>query len=146
MRMKGQAALEFLMTYGWAILIVIAVVAALYAMGVFKLPTGGLGKCSPCFPAGAAVAYVDHSAGKLVVTVGPNAIDNTRVYVYNSKTGDFIDFAYNETVGPFNPGTTITYSNPDKPSLFSGDVNIYIEYQDVVSKLFHNVTATLHGA
>jgi len=49
MRMKAQAALEFLMTYGWAILIVIAVVAALYAMGVFRLPTGGLGECSPTF-------------------------------------------------------------------------------------------------
>ena len=34
--MKGQAALEYLMTYGWAILIVIIVGVALYAMGVFN--------------------------------------------------------------------------------------------------------------
>ena len=34
--MKGQAALEYLMTYGWAILIVIIIGVALYAMGVFN--------------------------------------------------------------------------------------------------------------
>ena len=33
---KGQTALEYLMTYGWAILIVIVVVAALYALGLTK--------------------------------------------------------------------------------------------------------------
>jgi hypothetical protein len=33
---KGQSAMEYLMTYGWAILIVIIVAAALYALGVFN--------------------------------------------------------------------------------------------------------------
>jgi len=36
MRRKAQAALEFLMTYGWAILLVIVVVGALYATGMLK--------------------------------------------------------------------------------------------------------------
>lgn len=34
--MKGQQALEFLMNYGWAILIVVVVVASLFAMNVFN--------------------------------------------------------------------------------------------------------------
>lgn len=34
--MKGQSALEYLTTYGWAILIVIIAGAALYALGVFN--------------------------------------------------------------------------------------------------------------
>jgi len=33
---KGQSAMEYLMTYGWAILIVIIVAAALYALGIFN--------------------------------------------------------------------------------------------------------------
>lgn len=44
---KAQSAMEYLMTYGWAILIVIIVAAALYALGVFNpaayqgnIPTG----------------------------------------------------------------------------------------------------------
>jgi len=36
MRKKSQAALEYLLTYGWAILIVIIVGASLYALGVFS--------------------------------------------------------------------------------------------------------------
>ncbi len=39
MKMKGQAAMEYLMTYGWAILIVIIVAAALWALGVFNPAT-----------------------------------------------------------------------------------------------------------
>lgn len=36
--MKAQTAMDYLMTYGWAILIVIVVIAALYSMGVFSEP------------------------------------------------------------------------------------------------------------
>jgi len=74
MKMKGQAALEFLMTYGWAILIIIAVVAALYAMGVFKLPTGGIAPCSPCFPPGSDMTYISHNASHVLLRVGTNTI------------------------------------------------------------------------
>jgi len=35
-KLKGQTALEYLMTYGWAILIVIIVVGALFALGLTK--------------------------------------------------------------------------------------------------------------
>ena len=34
--MKGQTTMEYLMTYGWAILIIIVVIASLYSMGVFQ--------------------------------------------------------------------------------------------------------------
>jgi len=33
---KGQAAMEFLMTYGWAILVVLAAIGALSYFGVLK--------------------------------------------------------------------------------------------------------------
>ena len=36
---KAQSAMEYLMTYGWAILIVIIVAAALFALGVFNPAT-----------------------------------------------------------------------------------------------------------
>jgi hypothetical protein len=133
--MKAQAAMEFLMTYGWAILIVIAVVIALYSMGVFKIPTGGGGKCSPCFPPGSAVAYVDHNADRLVLKVGPNEISTTRVIVGTSSTPS--------QVGPFAPSTTITYIST---GLFAGDQTIIIEYTEDLSGIMHNVTATINGA
>jgi hypothetical protein len=39
MQRKAQAAMEYLMTYGWAILIVIIVAAAMYALGIFNPAT-----------------------------------------------------------------------------------------------------------
>ena len=93
--MKGQAALEFLMTYGWAILIVIAVVAALYAMGVFKLPTGGLAPCSPCFPPGSDVTYISHNASHVLLRVGANTI--------KVQEG--------EEMREYGPGATLVYSH-----------------------------------
>lgn len=69
MKVKGQTAMEYLMTYGWAILIVIVVVAALYSMGVFTL-TGGV-PCSPCF---SYFAYIDHDTTSVYVRNGPREI------------------------------------------------------------------------
>lgn len=39
MAKRGQAAMEYLMTYGWAILIVIIAIGALYALGVLNPAT-----------------------------------------------------------------------------------------------------------
>jgi hypothetical protein len=133
--MKAQAALEFLMTYGWAILIVIAVVAALYMRGVFTLPGGGLGKCSPCFPAGSAVTYVDHSGSALVVAVGGSEINDTRAIV--GATATVLD------TSNYAPGATVTYASAN---LFRSDISVTLEYRDRASGLQHNITATLHGA
>jgi len=135
---KAQTAMEFLMTYGWAILIVIAVVAALYAMGVFKLPGRGLGKCSPCFPAGAAVAYIDHNANTLVIRVGPSEIETTSVTVgATTVDGD---------ATPNLPGTDITFDAGVGSTLFASDVDVTLTYTDHSSGLAHTTTATLHGA
>ena len=38
-KQKGQGALEYLMTYGWALLIIVVVGAALFALGVFSPQT-----------------------------------------------------------------------------------------------------------
>src|SRR3990170_1005290 len=72
---KAQSAMEYLMTYGWAILIVIVVVAALYALGIFQ--AGGRGvTCSPCF---SNFAFVDYASGNLLVRNGPQDISSITI-------------------------------------------------------------------
>jgi hypothetical protein len=39
MRLKAQSAMEYLMTYGWAILIISVVLASLFSLGVFNAGT-----------------------------------------------------------------------------------------------------------
>ncbi|MEM5853555.1 MAG: hypothetical protein QXG39_03020 [Candidatus Aenigmatarchaeota archaeon] len=135
--MKAQAALEFLMTYGWAILIVIAVVAALYAMGIFRLPGGGIGgPCSPCFPAGSAITYDYHGANNLSVIVGPREINITRVTT--SKGSESFDPPIN---GLPNSRVSIPCTG-----CFVGDVEVNVTFIDVASGIESTVGATLHGA
>jgi len=43
---KGQGALEYLMTYGWALLIIVVVGAALYALGVLNPSTYTKSTCA----------------------------------------------------------------------------------------------------
>ena len=38
--MKGQAAMEYLMTYGWALLVIVAVIAVLLIINPFSAPAG----------------------------------------------------------------------------------------------------------
>ncbi|MFH1285166.1 MAG: hypothetical protein ABIH99_01145 [Candidatus Micrarchaeota archaeon] len=47
---RGQAAMEYLMTYGWAILVIIIVLAALLYLGVFNIGERLPERCD--FPAG----------------------------------------------------------------------------------------------
>ncbi len=44
--MKGQGAIEYLMTYGWALLVIVVVGAALYASGVLNPASYTSSKCT----------------------------------------------------------------------------------------------------
>ncbi len=78
---KGQAAMEFLMTYGWAILVVLAAIGALAYFGVFS--TGSLlpDRCT----AAAGFSCVD-----LKVQEGDAASSEVRFAIINNL-GDNID-------------------------------------------------------
>ena len=67
---KAQSAMEYLMTYGWAILIIAVVLGALFALGIFSGTTSG----SSC---NAAVGFFCQNPvllpnGNLTVTIGQN--------------------------------------------------------------------------
>lgn len=76
MENKGQSALEYLMTYGWALVVIVVVVAVLYALGVFNIG-GSLETCSG-FPAGqftyGSHVYKTTGAFQLQFTNGPKDI------------------------------------------------------------------------
>lgn len=66
-RTKAQSAMEYLMTYGWAILIIAVVLIALFSLGVFK-PSSG----STCLGQAGFICQnaVYTPAGNVVATVG----------------------------------------------------------------------------
>ena len=128
---KGQAAMEYLMTYGWAIIIIIVVIGALFAMGVFK--TSGAVGCTPCF---SNFAFVDYSAGTLIIKNGANEIDTIAV----AANPDAVPLI-SADVAAADPGDDITISDIDT----TGDIDITITYNHVTSGLPHTDTATIRN-
>jgi len=76
MKMKAQAAMEYLMTYGWAILIVIIVAAALYAFGIFNPATWTGTRVTGFANIGSPVDWTYYNNGTFYITV-KNAIGST---------------------------------------------------------------------
>jgi len=77
-RHKAQSAMEYLMTYGWAILIIAVVLGALFSLGVFSssnllgtacIASSGYLCSNPSYGHGTLGTY---PAGNIVVTVGQN--------------------------------------------------------------------------
>jgi len=66
---KGQAALEYLLSYGWAILIVIIVGAALYSLGVFS-PGTWTGKRTTGFAQFQVVDFKMDDGGNVTLILG----------------------------------------------------------------------------
>jgi hypothetical protein len=73
MTRKAQSALEYLMTYGWAILIIVIVGAALFALGVFN-------------PSGSATMTMSDISDFQLVDATINAGGNVTV-ILGTKTG-----------------------------------------------------------
>ncbi len=132
---KAQAAMEYLMTYGWAIIIVIIVAAALYAMGLFSpgqqsIATGfdNIGKPSPG-------AWELTTTGAFTVLLGnnaPYAINLTSVTVdvgATSCTGVQVNAAAIPPIGvdigmgaDFN--ITATCGTPISGSVFNAEISM----------------------
>ncbi len=141
MRNKAQSAMEYLMTYGWAILIVIVVVAALYSMGVFS--GGGAGApCSPCF---STFAYIDHNATTVIITSGSRTIRDIQASGLELSTDASPWNAPSTSIGnatnPINAGTKI-YLN--KTSIINGEV-ISMTYIVADSGMSKTDSGTLHS-
>lgn len=117
--------MEYLMTYGWAILIVIIVVAALYAMGVFN--TASTNACGPCF---GYFAFQGYSDGTIVMKNGPRAINITGIT--GATVPATTEYAAGKEIRLTGVSTT-------------GDVDITINYNDTSVDLAYTDTATIHN-
>ena len=70
---KAQSAMEYLMTYGWAILIIAVVLAALFSLNVFN---AGANLGTSCIPSPGFLCQspvLSGSTGTISFTVGQNA-------------------------------------------------------------------------
>ncbi len=97
-RLKAQSAMEYLMTYGWAILIIAIVLGALFSLGVFSsssfigttcIPASGYFCSSPSLYAGNFIVTLGQATGTSWTTVNAVFISGggSPVAVSNTITG-----------------------------------------------------------
>ena len=68
--LKAQSAMEYLMTYGWAILLIAVVLSILFGLGLFNSSSNTISNCiaSPGFICTGAI--YSHSDANIIVTLG----------------------------------------------------------------------------
>lgn len=129
---KGQSALEYLMTYGWAILIIIIVGGVLYYYGVFS-PGKLVGESKIGFSKVDVDAWTIDTSGatpvmkiKLVNKVGKD-INITNVTVTDGTNIDFHEPNEKVSAGEKSDFISIdlTNLNPSSGSAYKYDVTIY---------------------
>lgn len=121
-RKKGQAAMEFLMTYGWAILAAIIVIAALAAFGVFSPSTYIPNTCSLSAPLGCVAGNVNTSGVYMEVRNGAGdtiTLTSLNVTGCTGTVSPALGSLTDQQVVIYNIGCT-----PSAGTKFRGDVSI----------------------
>jgi hypothetical protein len=138
------------MTYGWAILIIIIVGAALYALGVFS-PGTFTGKRSTGFSAFQMNDFKFDTVGNVTLAYGNRAGKSVTL---NAITATYksiactVNTGFNTTVGPNTAYTVVLDCNSDfddQTSKASYSVAIDFNYTEPDSQLWHLDSGTIFG-
>ena len=153
---KGQAAMEFLMTYGWAILVVLAAIAALAYFGVLSPSRFLPERCD--FPAGLTCidkAVVDGSQNTIVMAMTNNIGGSVNISnIAESSTTTACGAISDITVGGAAPPVTVINGQrfiinvTCSTDLISGDrfkSDLVVTYINSDTGLSHPSTGTVSG-
>jgi hypothetical protein len=114
---KSQSALEYMMTYGWAILIIVIVAGVLYSLGIFS-PSSSLSSTVTGFSNLGSVAGECTANGVLRIDLGDSTgypINITSITA-KSSTGQISIFKPNSTIDPnpiIQPTSNYIFSVPN---------------------------------
>jgi len=140
---KAQSALEYLMTYGWALVVIAIIIGAL----VLLLGQSTTAQTCTMSPAAGAIGYVDHQITNDVLTLKlRNDSGKTIETTDYTLSGDFVGTVsgtetINSAATVIKTSGTLTGTNTGAGSAYNGTVTI--EYtRDGVD---HTATATCTG-
>ena len=140
---KSQAAMEFLMTYGWAILVVLVAIGALAYFGVLSPDRFLPSKCQ--LPAGIACTDFRLNGGSNTLTIVMRnglGFDTTGVGIYatgcTASTGNTLTNGQQASFG-----LTCAAGTLNSGSKFNGDFNV--TYTNAETGLGHKVQGAITG-
>ncbi len=136
--MRAQAALEYLMTYGWALLIVVIVGVALWSLGVFNTNAGNVARLTG-IPTIQAIDMKGNSTD-FVLVFSPKKSIQSASFSSSDLTNCTISPA-DTTLSPTKKYTLdCLWANGQKSTF-----QITLDYTDPISGLSHSETGTVTG-
>ena len=137
---KGQSAMEFLMTYGWAILIVLVVLSSLYFLGVFSPKTSN----TYFIQSPLLIQDLVIKNNGILFKMSSNLVESasvTDIYINGQSCSDLNGFLYNTQIneGAYT-GCGVDLSDYDK---ISGSVDVRYSSE---SGLTHDITGQYSGS
>ena len=141
LRKKGQAAMEFLMTYGWAILVVLAAIGALAYFGVLSPDRFMPEKCT--LPSGVACLDFTASQTQVVMRIQNSAgFDMSNVVVQVQDSNGTVNCAASGDTTLTNGETdTYTCAGTFTPGKLKSTVSL--QYTNAQTGLSHTKTGEL---
>jgi hypothetical protein len=148
--MRSQSALEYLMTYGWSILVGIIVGASLYELGVFN-PGTFTGQKSTGFSSLHMGDFKFGTTGNLTLHIGNmrgrtiNITNITAEYLksdYYYGGGDCI----NNTIGPNDECIAIVVTELTQSPGTTYELEIMVNFTDMVSTINHTDFGMISGS
>ena len=151
---KGQAALDFLMTYGWAIALVVIIAAVLFALGIFDV-SNFVGSKAAGFSGVAVKGWKLDSAGTFTIKVSnqvgqPIRLDAVNVTV-GQNTTSFSAGVPSATIASGADYPQSSTMNTSAGAFGTQTVNsgytakVIIVYTDLSSNFQYTTTGTLTG-
>src|SRR3989344_1905551 len=146
---KGQYALEYLITYGWALVAIVIIIIVLFAFGILNPNTFQGSNCSGF----GRIGYIDHALsgtdGEFKITLAngeKNHIlaDNATVSIDEDRDGTFDATAANDETWFGSTENTFTLSVDSIDSGSRYTVNLKIEYE-AINSLAKEETAICSG-
>jgi len=127
---KGQAALEYLMTYGWAILAVVVVLAVLWYLGIFTPKAPEMCVFDSPFSCVDGIAYVNSSTLKFSVGVQSVFVNTASIINVTLNGKDITDTCSSTSLTPDQKNTITCTHNLSlaKGSSFRGTITF--QYTD----------------
>ena len=149
-KIKAQSAIEYIVTYGWAILIIALVLAALYSLGIFNPTTYVVNRCTlpSDFNCGGAFLRAD---GNFTFTIGQStsAAINITAISCNDTVSTVGMMTYNSLFLLANSNVTTHVQCYSGNVPFSGDIGalyngyLIFNYTDLGTGFQHTIVGTI---
>ncbi len=148
MVMKGQTALNFLMTHGWALLLIVLVVGALFTLEIFDIGSF-LGSRATGFAQIGVTAWRVTNTGNFTAQLTNKVGSDIRVdkisWTYHGVTG--INSAVNTTIANGQTSPTIILGTvADVAAGSSYSIQMYITYTDLNTNSQYQSSGTITGS